>query len=322
MIRFIQTRFHIVVVLQFFIGGADSSCAAQQTIEVTDCIVRFADEVDVPAIQAGRVAEIMVNLNDHVEFNASLARLDDRSVRIRLRTSELRLKHAEREANDDVELRYAETALAEAKAEHDSSRSIHKDVSGAVPMSHLRRLRLAVERGELEVALAKKRRIESQMQVELRQADLSILEDEANNLLLTSPLSGTVIELAHSEGEWIEKGEKFCTVGRMDRLRISALVHQDVLARETCKGVPVSVHWDDQLGVEKSLRGKVLSIDPQMLPGGRYRLHAEIVNRRLSNEDTSWMLLPGMNVRIKVDVSGARVEEVSRQSNLLRDSVR
>ncbi len=278
-----------------------SLAAENSTIEVTDCVVRFAEEVHVPSVESGRVAAVNVKLNEPIDNNAIIARLDDRTLKIRHRASTLRLDHARRTAMDDVELRYAETALAEAEAELDSNRSIHKDVSGAIPLSHLRRLRLAVERGELEVALAKKRRVEAQVEVEMREADVAMLDDQLLNLEITSPMAGTVLEISRSPGEWIEKGEAIATVARVDRLHVHALVRQEMLPLGQCKGLPISVHWiDSHSGLEKTLRGSVLSLDPQVLAGARYRLHAEVINRRDETDPSRWQLVPGTEVRMKV----------------------
>ncbi|GAA5506854.1 HlyD family secretion protein [Novipirellula caenicola] len=290
-----------------------SSLAAENsTIEVTDCVVRFAEEVHVPSVESGRVAAVNVKLNEPIDSNAIIARLDDRSLKIRHRASTLRLDHARRTAMDDVELRYAETALAEAEAELDSNRSIQKDVSGAIPLSHLRRLRLAVERGELEVALAKKRRVEAQVEVEMREADVAMLDDQLRNLEITSPLAGTVLEISRSPGEWIEKGEAIATVARLDRLHVHALVRLDALPMGQCQGLPISVRWvDSHSGVERSLRGSVLSLDPQVLAGARYRLHAEVINRRDENDPSRWQLVPGTEVRMTVFVNQPVAENAS-----------
>ncbi len=301
-----------------------SSLAAENsTIEVTDCVVRFAEEVHVPSVESGRVAAVNVKLNEPIDNNVIIARLDDRSLKIRHRASTLRLDHARRTAMDDVELRYAETALAEAEAELDSNRSIQKDVSGAIPLSHLRRLRLAVERGELEVALAKKRRVEAQVEVEMREADVAMLDDQLRNLEITSPLAGTVLEISRSPGEWIEKGEAIATVARVDRLHVHALVRQEMLPLGQCKGLPISVHWiDSHSGLEKSLRGSVLSLDPQVLAGARYRLHAEVINRRDETDPSRWQLVPGTEVRMKVFVNQPVAGNASAPTRYLSETLR
>jgi len=284
-----------------------SSALTGAGTEVQDCVVRFAQEVQVPALETGRVAELFVAINDTVDVGAVIARLDDRSMLIRRRASMLRLNAAETIAADDVELRYAELALAEAEAELDMSRSIQNDVRGAVPLTQVRRLKLAVERGQLEVAQAKKRIRQAELDVQLREADLAMLDDQLKNLHIESPIGGVVLEVTRSPGEWVEKGEAIATIARIDRLHVHALVDSERISPAICRGLPVSVGWTDSVsGQQRSLRGKVLSVDPQMLPGGRFRLHAEIINRAQPNDPTQWLLQPGAEVKMKVFVSVAK----------------
>lgn len=281
--------------------GSQAMAADDARVEVTECVVRFADEVDVPALETGRVAEVSVRQNDSVDVGDAIARLDDRSLLIRRRSAQLRLASAKSEAEDDVEIRYAEVALQEAEAELETSRSIQNDVRGAVPLSQIRKLRLAVERGRLEVAQAKKRTERARTESLLRDADLSEIDDQLSNLHTDAPTSGIVLEVMRSAGEWINKGEAIATIGRIDRLHVHALVASDQVAPSMCRGMPVSVTWtDDATGQPQSLRGSVLSVDPQTLPGGRFRLHAEIVNEPHPTHADKWMLQPGAQVRMTI----------------------
>ena len=220
---------------------------------------------------------------------------------IRRRAAQLRSQHAKADSLDDVEINYAKVAKEEAEAELDVSRSIQKDARGAVPLTRMRQLRLAVERGQLEVAQAKRRMKQAEVEASLREADLAVIDDQMRNLHVESPIGGVVLDVDREPGEWIEKGQPIATVGRIDRLHVHALLSSDKIAPSQCKGLSVSVHWIDPTnGKESSLRGTVLSVDPQMLPGGRFRLHAEIVNRNVGNQTDQWRLHPGAEVRMKV----------------------
>ena len=276
-------------------------------IEVEECVVRFGAEVDVPALETGRIAHVAVRRNDPVTIGSPIARLDDQSLLIRRRAAELRVVSAREEAEDDIEIRYAEVALAEAKAELENSRSIQNDARGAIPLTQMRRMRLAVQRGELEVAQAKKRNSHAGLELQLRQADVSVIDDQLKNLHSESPIDGIVLEVTKEKDEWIEKGKPIAKVGQMNRLHLHALVRSDLVSPRHCKDLPISVHWvDDVDGTLRSLSGKVLSVDPQSLPGGRYRLHAEIKNERSpaspNRPNQSWLLVPGTSVRMKVYV--------------------
>ncbi len=275
-------------------------------IEVDECVVRFASEVKVPALETGRVAEVNIKQHDTITAGSPIARLDDRSLLIRRRSATLRMNSAKSEAEDDVEIRYAEVALQEAEAELETSRSIQNDVRGAIPLTQIRKLRLAVERGQLEVAQAKKRGQRAQIESQLRDADLSEIDDQLRNLHIESPIGGIVLEVVRAVGEWVNKGDPIATIGRIDRLHVHALVNSVDLAPSLCRDLPVSVHWIDEAnGQQRSLRGKVLSVDPRTLPGGRFRLNAEVVNQSETGSTSDWILQPGTPVRMTVYLSAA-----------------
>lgn len=308
-----MSTFCRIIVLAGVFGACATSVIGKE-IELDDCVVRFAKQVQVPALETGRVAEVSVKVNDAVQSGDPIARLDDRTLLIRRRAATLKLKTARSEAVDDLELRYAETALAETQAELDTSRSIQRDVSGAIPLSQLRRLHLAVKRGELEVSRAKKRQKQAQVDLELLEADLSLLDQQLRNLHAGSPLDGIVLQVGKFTGEWIEKGQPIATIARIDRLHVHALADGREITPQACRGLPVSVHWvDPATGKTQSLRGKVLSSDPQMLPGGRFRLHAEIVNQPDSRDPTQWILVPGTEIRMKMYLGVASLPTAAKR---------
>jgi multidrug resistance efflux pump len=279
-------------------------------IDVQNCVVRFADEVEVPALAAGQVAEVFVRDNDDLETGSRIVRLDDSSLLIRRRSLQLRLELARAEAADEIELQYAKIARDEAQAELDASRAVQNEFSGAIATTQLRRLKLSVTRGELEVARAEKRRSEAETAVDLAEAELSVIDDQLRKLHVQTPLTGVLLEVAKKVGEWVETGETLATVARIDRLHIHAILDSKSLAPQQCAGLPVNVHWTDPSTAEShSLRGKVLSVDPHVMPGGQYRLHAEVTNELVltnqSSKAKSWKLSPGAEVRMKVHAPAA-----------------
>ncbi|MGI9474515.1 MAG: efflux RND transporter periplasmic adaptor subunit [Rubripirellula sp.] len=270
-------------------------------IELQDCTVRFAKEVKVPALESGPVATVDVRVNDPVKSGDPLARLDDGLLLIQRRAAQERQRLAKERADDEDQIEYAETVLDQAQAEYDAKRSVYNEAPGAVPFFEVRKLRLAVKLGELEIKQAEKRKRSSGVEMELRQAELSLVDAQLRQLHIESPLDGVVLEVMHSEGEWIQKGEPLATIGQIDRLHVRALLRTDLIAAQDCLSLPVSVHWvDPSSGKSLSLRGKVLSVDPQVISGGQYvRLHAEIENRQTTS-GTQWQLRPGTDVRMQI----------------------
>ncbi len=289
-------------------------------VDVHDCVVRFAEEVEVPALATGRVAEVFVHDNESVEQGTRILQLNNQDVLREKRRLELRLKLAQDEASNNNEIEYAELNLKSAKEEYFSSRSANIDYNGVIPSRDLRMLEQRVEKGKLEVTLAKDRQAKAEIAVDLAQNELLVIEDKYDNLQVKSPLAGVLLEVNKSVGEWVETGETLATVARINRLRIHAILDSKTLSPQLCTGLRVSVHWTDQAtGEGHSLDGKVLSVDPQIMPGGRYRLHAEVDNELISSAQSapqtkSWKLYPGADVRMKVHVPAA----VANRNRLLK----
>ena len=53
--------------------------AAPRSIEVQKCVVRYSEDVDVPALSTGRVVEVFARMTQSLESGSRIARLDDRS---------------------------------------------------------------------------------------------------------------------------------------------------------------------------------------------------------------------------------------------------
>ena len=292
------------------VGGA-------RGVEVRDCTVRFAKEVRVPALESGLVANIDVAVNDAVQQGSALAKLDDRSLLIQRRAALARQLSAKQDAESSDEIEYAETVRKQAQAEHDARRSTYNQAPGAVPFFDVLRLELAVKRSELEIKQAQQRKRRAGAELELRSAELSLIDNQLRQLYVESPIDGVVLEVMRSEGEWVQKGEPVATIGKIDRLHVRALLSTDQIGPEDCIGLPVSVHWvDPTSGQSRSLRGEVRSVDPQVISGGRFvRLHAEIVNRK-TESGSHWLLSPGAEVRMTIYPQAPSVTRDANGSSL------
>ena len=278
-----------------------------QAMQVQECVVRFAEELNVPSTESGLIAELSVATGDSIQWGDPIARLDDRAMRIRSRAATLRLDSAMQQSGDDLEIRYAETALEETQAELEASRSIYKDAAGAVPLSTIRRLRLSVERAELEVARAKKAANLAKTEVDLRAADVSVIDDTLRRLQLQSPLAGVVLQVFRQRGEWVTAGEPVARVARLDRLDVHALLSEDQMSPQSCRDRSVSVRWSDPVtNTEHRLRGRVTAVQPQRLAGSRYRIQASVANER-TDDGGDWKLHPGIEVRMFVYRTPAKV---------------
>lgn len=295
----------VCVFLLAGIGGVvfGRAAVAQQSpgIEVQECVVQFAAEVDVPALETGRVAELHVKKNQSVTEEGPILRLAGQSLLIRRKAAQVRLVSAQKEASSAIELDFAGAALEEARAELDLNLRIEKDTGGAVTRERVRQLRIGLKRAELEVARAQQRIDQALVAVELQQSEIAGLDDQLQRLHIGSPLTGIVLDVAKSKGEWVQQGQTVATVARVDRLHVYAFIRSQQIAASDCVGLPVSVSWTNPGTLrEQSLPGKVISVNPQRLPGSRFRIQAEIVNQPKLKDKQHWQLHPGTEVRMIV----------------------
>lgn len=319
-----------------FLFLGTSAAAQDGIVRVDDVVVEFAAAVEVPSRQSGPVAELRAQQNQWVSRGSRIAKLDDTALVIRRRAATLRHDSAQLILRDNIEIQFAQTALDEARAELADSQAASDRVNGAIARNQLRRTKIAVERAELELARAEKQRRQAEIDLQLRAADLAMIDHELDQLQCLAPIDGIVLRVHRELGEWTHAGEPLVTIADASVLHLHALVDADSLDPNQCMGLPVSVHWQSEPGqhgetpldrnthrTASSLNGKVTSVDPTRLPGNRFRLHAEVENQRLENRQLvstraprpkpapvaqGWLLVPGMDVTIDIHCAGISEE--------------
>jgi multidrug resistance efflux pump len=316
---------HVIVgLILAILAGPLLAADDDKTISVQDVVVEFASKVDVPSRQSGLISEFAVRQNQWVNRGDVIAKLDAAAITLQRRAASLRYESSLLVLQDNVEIQYAETALAEAQSELEDGQATSDQFSGSIARNQLRRMKLAMERAQLELKRAEKQREQSQIDLQLRAADLAMIDHELKQLECLSPIDGIVLNVNRDAGEWTHAGESLVTIADAAVLHLHALVDADMLDPSRCVGLPVSVHWlTSSDAKEASLRGKIISVDPTRLPGNRFRLHAEVENRRhpvaFSSPPTAslpqpseanadgWQLTPGMSVTMKIHCSDAQL---------------
>lgn len=136
-----------------------------------------------------------------------------------------------------------------------------------------------------------------------------MLDLQLAKLRARSSLTGVVLARYRNRGEWVDKGEPIAKIARMDQVRVSAFMAEADLSPRKAVGTPVAVQWHEgnttpgnaiEASGPYTLRGKIVSIDPQMMSDQTYRVNVMIENRQV---DGGWLLLPGRSVTMTVFTS-------------------
>ena len=129
-------------------------------------------------------------------------------------------------------------------------------------------------------------------QAEVDAADIALARRQ-----IVSPVDGEVVTVFHERQEWVSAGEPVLQVVRMDRLRVEGFVLASEVNVSEIAGGNVVVDVQLARGRKERFAGKVVFISPLVTSGGKYRVRAEVENRREQNQ---WLLRPGMNAMMTV----------------------
>lgn len=266
------------------------------TVEETG-YVQAVNDHEVQAIQAGRVAELMVDIGTAVESGQTLMRLSNpdltgemASVRSQLAGTEAELQTALLGA-DSLNLE-----LEQAKSDLDRKKALLE--SGALARAEYDQAQLQVVK--LEKSLAQKEAGVTGLNNQLASLGqkLGSLEEKADELQVISPITGTVLNLPVKVGQVAAPGTLLAQIGSDRHLEVEAELLSDEISRvkigQTARiTAPV-------LG-NTVLSGKVSKIYPRAYE----RISALGVSQRrvpvIIDLDRNVNLQPGYEVRVAIE---------------------
>jgi macrolide-specific efflux system membrane fusion protein len=275
--------------------AAPSSAAREVTIP--HCLISLVEDVQVPAREAGALTSVAVVEGQYVAAGQLLAQIDDRQPRLDKLAAELQRGAALAKAQDDIEVRYAEAALAVATAKLERALTIDRKSPGGVTQQEIQELQLAKRRDELQIERSKLEMHVAKMNADVHDAAVRSADEAVARRQIVSPIDGVVVTLFHEKGEWVAAGEAVVQVIRIDRLRVEGFLSATEVGPEEVAGRAVTVEVELAGGRTARLPGKIVYISPLVQAGNSYRVRAEVENR---TENNSPLLRPGMTATMTV----------------------
>ena len=269
--------------------------SSQATIKL--CLVSLIEDIQVAAREAGALTAVDVVEGQFVTAGQLLAQLDDRQPKLDKLAAELERDAALTKAQDDIEVRYAEAALAVAAADVQRAQAIDAKSPGGVTQQELQKLRLAKHRDELQIDRSKLEMRVAKMNADVHQAGVQAADDALARRQIVSPIDGVVVTLFHELGEWVNAGQPVLQVIRIDRLRVEGFLNASECSPEDVAGRPVTVDVPLAGGRSTRFPGQVVFISPIVQAGNKYRVRAEVANR---SENGHPILRPGMSATMNV----------------------
>lgn len=264
------------------------------------CVVSVKDEVEVPAQEAGVLVALPVREGMRVRRDEVLGRIDDSERQSERQQAQIEQAAAKEQAENDVNVRYADAAAQVAEAEYQQAIDANRRVRGTFPEAEVRRLKLAWHRAALQIEQARLEQRMAAYTAEGRAADVDAAETNIRRRQITAPLSGEVVAVMRHPGEWVQPGEPVVRLVRFDTLRIEAFLNASKYDPSDVAGKPVTVDVTLARGRSVQMTGQIVYVSSLVQAGGEYRVWAEVANRQ---ENGAWLLRPGLDATMEIHVN-------------------
>jgi multidrug efflux pump subunit AcrA (membrane-fusion protein) len=272
---------------------------AADTVPVHNCLLALDAEATVPAQEEGVLKKIPVREGQQVAAGELLAQIDDAIPRMQREVAEYKLAVAEKQADDDVDVRFATAAAEVAKAVCEQDADSNQRVPGTIPQATVREHLLEQRKMILSIEKAMKDRAVAALQAKVAEAELRAAEVNLQRRVIKAPLDAVVVELSRHEGEWAQRGDPIMRVIRIDRLRVEGFLNAKDYDNSEIQGRPVSVVVKLARGQTETVSGKIVYVKPTVEAGGEFLVRAEVQNRR---ENGAWILRPGLNAEMTIQL--------------------
>ena len=100
-------RFFVLLLTVLGLRCRFAMLQAADTVTLPNCLLSLDEEVQVPAQEAGVLVKIPVHDGQQVAKGELLAQIDDIVPQMQYNVAEYKLKVAEKQAADDIDVRYA-----------------------------------------------------------------------------------------------------------------------------------------------------------------------------------------------------------------------
>jgi multidrug resistance efflux pump len=277
----------IIVLAAVISGPADSQ---QPATHIQSAHIFYLEQALVPAKIAGPVVHVEVKVGDLIQKNQPLAKIDDEQLLLAKTAAELERDVAQERAADEIDIEYAIASHALAETELQTSHSVNASTPGAIRQSDINKQRLAEHRARLQIESSRKEQRIAKKNALISDASVTAADYAIQRCHVVSPFDGRVVEVFRRNSEWVDVGQPVMHVVRLDKLRVDGLVDVDLFDLHELEGRAVQVNVSLARGRVESFIGQVVFVNPQVQAGNKYRLQAEIENRR---ENGQWLLGPG-----------------------------
>jgi macrolide-specific efflux system membrane fusion protein len=223
-----------------------------------------------------------------------IGHLDIEKATLEKRQAEIEHLAAQKQADSDINVRFAEASYDVAQAHHGRAVEANEQVKGSVAASEVAERLLAAKKAKLQIEQAK---LDLDVAVATAKAKgglVDLAEVNVRRRTIAAPTAGMVVEIKKRKGEWLNPGDPLVRVIPMSRLRVEGFLDADHHGSELT-GQSVTVDATLPGGKHEKFTGKVVFVSPEVEPVTNHiRIWAEVENPNLH-------LRPGARVSMVID---------------------
>ncbi|UUO07611.1 HlyD family efflux transporter periplasmic adaptor subunit [Blastopirellula sp. J2-11] len=286
--------------ITFCLAALTVSSADADDIPVSSTLLKIIETVEVPAQQPGALEKVNVREGTLVDRGEVIANIAATEMELELSVKRSEHAIAQREATNDVNIRFSRKSLEVSQAELQRALDAIATFPNAVTDTELDRLRLLVEKNRLEIEQSSEQQEIAKLTAGLKSAEAEITAAKLAKHQIVAPIEGMVVRVFRRVGEWVDIADPVVKIVRIDRLRAEGFVRSEEAAlglQGRTATVRVTLPHSDELVAP----GKVTFVDPEVDPvSGDVRVWVEIENADLK-------LRPGL--RVEMSISNAAMTD-------------
>lgn len=267
--------------------------AQAEDLRIESALLTLIEHADISARDAGPLIHREIGEGISVDSGTVLGKIDDQEAQVILDRARTELKIAQLLVANDIKVRFARKTLDVANAELKRSQESVEKFPKSVSQTELDRLRLLVDKAELEIEQSTLDHQQAALSQMLKQNDVNRAELQLERRLIKAPFPGMVVQWRKQRGEWIEPGTPVVRMIRLNRLRAEAFVASGSLPPDLV-GRSVMLVVDLPGKSRSTFEGKLVFVDPEIDPvNNQVRIWAEIDNGAL-------LLRPGQSAALLI----------------------
>lgn len=247
-------------------------------ITVSPVLLKVIQEVEVPALQEGQIADIQTAEGKVVQVGEPILQMDDQRARFRLQQAELELKIAKSKAENVSAVLLAEKGAKVANSSLQRAIESRKRFPDTPSQAEVDDIELKLAQAQQHLAQAEQDFELAQLARDLADKNVALANFEVDRHKIKAPIQGAVIEVIAKKGEWVQPGQPLVRVMQVNRLKVEGFlkresVHPGLINRR------ISIVIEGTDGEKGRYPGQIVFISPVVDPNDRtQRIVAEVEN--------------------------------------------